>query len=122
MSRVKAYAAWVGQFAVKGLAVAGLILAAAAVWQLTRGHWDTERFAASAVNLGFVVTGIGALFGVGRGLGLGTNPQYQVARTAGAATGEERARQDFAAGQPPVPFMLVVITGGILAMVIGFVL
>jgi hypothetical protein len=80
------------------------------------------RFAESAINLGFVVTGLGGVVGIGRGLGLGTNPQYQTARTAGMATGEERARQDFAAGQPPAPFMLALISGGILAMVIGFLL
>jgi hypothetical protein len=58
---------------------------------------------------------------LGRGL-LGTNPQYQLARTAGVTSGEERARQDFAAGQPPVPFMLTIIAGGVLAMAIGFLL
>jgi hypothetical protein len=122
MDRVKAYAAWMGQLVVKALLVAALVLAVAAAYQLTRGGWDTAQFAASAINLGFVVAGIGGLLGIGRGLGLGTNPQYQMARTAGATSGEERARQDFAAGQPPVPFMLTIITGGGLAMVIGFLL
>ena len=32
------------------------------------------------------------------------------------------ARQDFAAGQPPAPLMLTLMTGGIVAMVIGFLL
>jgi hypothetical protein len=122
MARVNAYAAWAGQLIIKGLLVAALVLAAAAGIQLARGGWDTAQFAESAINLGFVVAGLGALLGVGRGLGLGTNPQYQLARTAGAATGEERARQDFAAGQPPVPVMLTLMTGGILAMVVGLLL
>jgi hypothetical protein len=119
MARAKALAAWIGQLAANGLVVTGLILAVAALFQWARGGWDTARYAESAINLGFVVAGLGALVGIGRGWG---TPQYQAARTAGGTSGEERARQDFAAAQPPVPFMLTMMTGGLLAMAVGFLL
>jgi hypothetical protein len=116
---MKAVAGWLGQLVISSVVVAAVILAVAAGLEWLGGGWDTAQFAKNAINLGFVVIGLGAVVGIGRGWG---SPQYQAARTAGMATGEERARQDFAAGQPPVPFMLALIAGGILAMVIGFLL
>jgi hypothetical protein len=122
MTRLKAYLAWFGGLAARAVGVGAAILILAAAVPLLSGGWDRARVGETAINLGFVVTGLGALLGLGRGLGLGTNPQYQAARTAGQASGEERARQDFAMSQPPAPLMLVIVLGGVLAMVAGFLL
>lgn len=122
MTSLQGFARSIRRLALRALLVcAGILLVSAAV-PLLRGSLTLQSFVNTALSWGFVVAAIGALLGVGRSVGMGTNPQYQFARTAGEATGEERARQDFTTGQPPIPFMLVLIAGGILAMLIGLLL
>jgi hypothetical protein len=111
--------AFAGRLILRGVVLGAALLAASALYSLVAGGWNAVRFADTAMTLGMFAMAFGALFAVGRGFGMGTHPQYQVARTAGATTGEQRASQDYQGGQPPVPFMLTLIAGGIVTLVVG---
>jgi hypothetical protein len=115
MATVQGYARFFGRLVLRVLLVSVVILAIASAYCLSTGGWTVLRFVDTASTLGLVTTALGALSGVGSAQ-LGSNATYQVARTAGAASGGDRASQDFHDSEKRIGFTWLMAGGGLMAI------
>jgi hypothetical protein len=121
MEKLKTFATLVGRVLVSGAGLAAAILVIAGGYCFWRGACTANGFADAAINLSLLTAGIGALLTMGGGL-LGSGANYQMARSAGAASTAERAQQEVSATSGRLSCALFLLVGGVEAGVIGFII
>ncbi len=109
------YSRFFGRLVLRVLLVSVVILAVASAYCLLSGGWTVLRFVDTAGTLGLVTAGLGALSSVGSAQ-LGSHATYQVARTASAASGGDRARQDYRDSEKRIGFTWLMAGGGLMAI------
>jgi hypothetical protein len=115
MNAYSAYARFFGRLVSRVLLVSAVVLVAAGAYCLLTGGWTVLRFVDAAGTLGLVTAGLGALSSVGSAQ-LGSPSTYQVARTASAASGANRASQDFRDSEKRIGFTWLMAGGGLVAI------
>jgi hypothetical protein len=110
-----------GYLFLQSLLVAAVILALSGGFCQLGGQCTPHAYGAVASNVGFVVLALGGLTALGI-TGANRSTNYQIARTASTGNIFQRTLQDINDAKRRVSFAVPVFGGGILALILGFLL
>ncbi|MCC6187790.1 MAG: hypothetical protein IT318_02055 [Anaerolineales bacterium] len=119
MAALRSYARFVGVLIAKMAVIGAAVLALSAVYCVITGGLTAKRFASTGMTAGLLTTALGAV-ATGGSARLATQPTYQAARTASAASGADRARQDFQDSEKRIGFTWLMLGGGVVAMLAAY--
>jgi hypothetical protein len=112
---------FIGRLAASGAGVAAVILLLAGGTCLWRGGCTLVGWADTVIDLSLLAAAAGALAVMGSAM-LGSNPNYQVARTASATPSAERTQEEVRTSAGRLSCTLLLAAGGIEAAAIGFLI